>query len=394
MKRNIMSVLVMLLAVLSLLAQDTGRFMAEVTSNHPVIKHYESILEARRAESVTGNTPGAFSAGFGYFPGTPDAIGVKRTFSASQAFEFPTTYILRGKLNREAFALAEAELAMGKVEALLEAKLLAYKYIAIRKRIGLLQHKLHGYDSLMQGWSTLFEEGAVTLPDYNRLTLELAGAASAMASEEAAMMSVRSRLDYISGGGSDLLNGAGYDQEAEQELNQLIEVKKKQHPAFMLGELEYSLALGEVELSRAGNLPGIEIGFGSEIIAGEHHTGPTAGISIPVWTNRNQVRLAKAKVVAAGAGREASLGLLVSEATADYELCKNARNNYENMREKIGRAGSVAGLTEALREKEITLSDYFAYMDTLYDSGEIMISLEYEYYSALARLYDHSLIIK
>ncbi|MFO7573984.1 MAG: hypothetical protein R6W67_02355 [Bacteroidales bacterium] len=392
MKRTITIILLTGSVFLSSYGQGTGDFLKQVSDAHPVIKHYESVLEARRAESVTGNTPGEFTAGFGYFPGTPESIGLKRTFEAAQSFEFPTTYIIRGRLNRETFSLAETEFSLGRTETLLEARLMAYEYISLGKRAGVLKEKHETLESVRLGWNTLLDEGAVTILDYNRLLLELSRARSQVATEGAAMEALRVKLDYISGGHSELLEGAGYDNYEDIDRDDLIELRRQLHPAFLFYEKEYDLSLREVDLTRAGNLPGLELGFGSEIIAGEHHTGPRIGISIPVWTNRNQLKLSKAHAAATGAGRDAAFAMLVAETRSQYEYCRLARLNFEEMNAELSHAGETSLLMKSLTEKEITITEYFAYMEAMYESMLMLIDLENEYFAALARLNDHKLV--
>ncbi|MBE0676704.1 MAG: TolC family protein [Bacteroidales bacterium] len=372
--------------------QGTEAFLRQVAVGNPVLKHYESILEARRVEASTGNNPGEFTAAFGYFPGTPDDIGLKRTFEASQAFDFPTTYILRGKLNRETFALAETEFGAGRVATLLEARLLAYEYIALRKKMAILEEKQLGYDSLRMAWELLLDEGAVTILDYNRLLLEVAGARSETASGEAALRALVAKLEYISGGGAALLGEADYDIFAMSSLDNLIRSKRESHPGFLKPEKEYLLAVREVDISRAANLPGFEIGFGSEIIAGEHYTGPKVGVSVPVWTNRNRVKLSQARVTAAERGRDAAIDLLVAEAGALYENCLSAERNFTAMSAEMENAGDTGLLIRALSEKEITTTEFFSFMEAVYEARLTTVQLELEYMTSKARLNDHALV--
>lgn len=392
MKRIISTITFAGLVILSSSGQGTGAFLKEVSGAHPDIKHYESILEARRAESVTGNTPGEFTAGFGYFPGVPESIGLKRTFEAAQSFEFPTAYITRGRLNREAFSLAGTEFSLGKTEILLEARLMAYHYISLRKRIGILREKMDILETVRLGWNTLLDEGAVTILDYNRLVLEISRARSHVAAEEAAKEALRVKLDYISGGQSEVLEGEMYDSYEDIGLEELMEMKKLSHPAFLVHEKEYALSLKQVDVARAANLPGLEVGFASEIVAGDHHTGPRVGISIPVWTNRNQLKLAKASAAATGAGRDAANSMLLADTRSQYEYCRLTGRNFEEMKEAVTGTGEMSLLMKSLTEKEITITEYFAYTEAVFESVLMLADLEYEYFAALARLNDHLLV--
>ncbi|MDX9929921.1 MAG: TolC family protein [Bacteroidales bacterium] len=371
--------------------QGLESFLREVASSHPVIQHYGKIVEARRVESFTGNTPGDLTLGFGYFPGTPDAIGIKRTLEATQSFEFPTIYLLRKNINRETFSLAETEFLAGKTELLLEARLLAIRYLGTQRQLDILREKLNDYDVLLKGWDTMLAEGAITILDYNRLKMEISIAHSEIAELEASLKAMKPELDYCSGGRAGLLDGSGYDEPELPELDRLLELRRSYHPAFILKEREYNLALRQVDLSRAENLPGLNVGVGSEIIAGEHHTGPKIGISFPLWTNRNQVKLSKANAEAAGAGREASVALLINKTEAEYDYYSHLKLSYDRLKSGAAGAMETALLAKALREKEITITDYFAYIESVYESRLALVKLENECMASLSRLLDHIL---
>jgi outer membrane protein, heavy metal efflux system len=392
MKIGVFLLAIGLIPALNITGQGTDAFLREVEAKHPVLKSIIGQTEVARAESVTGNTPGHFSVGFGYFPGTPETMGVKRTLSASQSFEFPTNYIQRAKFNRETFHLAETEYDLERVQILVAARANAYEYISLGRQIVVLEEKLNGYTQLREAWSELLRESAVTQPEYNRLQLELSITASEIASIQATKKSLQIHLDYISGGNCPLLNEASYDMMPEPDIELLIAEKRKLHPSFLIRDVEYAASQRAVSLTRAGNLPDVDLGFGSEIIAGEHYTGPTAGLSIPLWTNRNQLKLAKTKVEAAELSRQAAHAALVAEVHARFEYFQAARENFLTMREGYSAMGDTSGLMEALAEKELTITEYLSHMEAVYTSRITVIKLEKEYQLAHADLYDHLLI--
>jgi len=165
---------------------------------------------------------------------------------------------------------------------------------------------------------------------------------------------------------------------------------------FQLGtnndyDKEFAVAQQQLSLTRSDNLPDIEVGFGSEIIAGEHYTGPSLGLSIPLWANRNEVKLASARSSSVAVEREAAQSSLRSELKSRYEYYTNVKQNFEAMKESYSEFGDVEGLSEALREKEITISEYISYMESVYDIREAIINLDKDYHVALASLFDHLL---
>jgi len=391
MNRKIISIILVLTAWLNLSGQGTVTFLNEVSSSHPALKSYASRLEVSRAESVTGNTPGNFGVGYGYFPGSPDAIGVKQTISATQSFEFPTNYVRRGKLNKETYAREETEYELNRVRTLLEARNTAYRYICLKAKLVVLQEKLAEYSALKSGLVAMLQEGAVTRQDFNRLNIELSITVSEISSSQAEINAIKSNLDYISGGKSTLLDAAGYDRFPEPDLLVLDSIRRAMHPAFLLYDKEFAISQQRLSLTRSDNLPDIEVGFGSEIIAGNHYTGPSVGLSIPLWTNRNEVKLASVRSSSAAVEREAAQSSLSSDLKTMFEYYMNLKQNFEAMKENYSVFGDVAGLAEALKEKEITISEYISYLESVYDIREAIIDLDKDYHVVLASLFDYLL---
>jgi len=391
MNRYIISILVILAAGQNIQGQGTLNFLNEVSSNHPLLKSYEGNLEVSRAESAVGNTPDELALGYGYFPGTPDAIGTKQTISVTQSFEFPTNYSRRGKLNKETFAVAETEYSLARIQTLLDARTMAYEYIALKDRLKLLEEKLKGYSALRDSWSELLIEGSVTRQDFNRLNLELSVTTSEISSVYAELKRLAISLDYISGGNSALLDSIDYDQFPEPDVSDIDSIRQELHPAYTVYDREYTASQRELSLSRSGNLPDIEVGYGSEIIAGARYSGPTVGLSVPLWTNRNQVKLANARSSSVALAREAAHSSLKSDLESQYESYKLVKQNYSEVLENYSEFGDLGGLEQALSEKEITISEYFSYIQSVYNIKEVIINLRKEYNTILASLYDYLL---
>jgi hypothetical protein len=89
--------------------------------------------------------------------------------------------------------------------------------------------------------------------------------------------------------------------------------------------------------------------------------------------------------------REAAQSSLRSELASGYEYYLSVKENYEAMKESLTAFGDVSELTEALKEKEITISEYISYMESVYDIREAVINLDKDCHIALATLFDHLL---
>lgn len=390
-KRIVISAIYIIAFLCSVTGQNIEAFLREVSSSNPEIRHYKKILEARRVESQTGNNPGPLNLAMGYFPGSPESIGIKRTFEVSQSFEFPTIYMVRKNIKKDALSVADTEYRFAATELLLKARLLAISYIGKQNVLEIMKARLNDYNTLLAGWNTLITEKAVTALDYNRLLTEITVAGSELAAEEAQIALIRQELDYYSGGRSDILAGADYDNPELPGPDELLEQRRAAHPAYILSEKEYTLALREIDLNRAGNLPGLEIGFGSEIVAGDNYSGPRIGISVPLWTNRNNLKLSRADAEATAAGRIAVMEMLDSKTRAEYKYYESMKENLLRMSKELPGRNATDLLATALSEKSITSTEYFAHMQAIYEVRMTFARIESQCMESLSRLLDHKL---
>ncbi len=397
MKRYTITVVISALFVLLpnlMTGQQREAFLEQVFLNHPDIESYNELLEAYRIEGLTGNHPAPLRIGFGYYPGVPDEIGIKRTISASQAFEFPLSYIRRADLNRDLFELNSIEVESAILAILIEAKITAFDYIAASRRVELLREKEAGYSDLRSGWNRMLEEGKVTQFDYNRLMLELSRTRSEIDLLEASKESMMSDLNFYSGGNGHLLSGAGYPDYELPDLEMLLSEKRESHPEFILHRQEQITAQSDLQLARALNMPAIEIGFNSEMVAGKRHTGPSVGLSVPLWTNRNKVRFAEARLSAAGVHAEAATDRLAVRTESDYRYYSQLSESYDRLYGIYRESGSDQPALRAVSEQAITITEYISHMDARYSALETLVKLETEIMKLLVRLYDHRLLEK
>ena len=119
--------------------QSITEFLGRVSENNPEIVAYRKLLEARRIEARTGNTPSDPFASAGFMPGNTDAAGNKKTWSVSQSFEFPTKYLLQKKINKNTIILAELEYKQARINILLIAEHTVFDLIYNTKALNVLQ---------------------------------------------------------------------------------------------------------------------------------------------------------------------------------------------------------------------------------------------------------------
>jgi len=387
-----------LLIALALSLQINGQsqgitdFLKHVDSNNPGIIAFGKLLEARKREARTGITPPDPYVSFGYMPGTTPEIGTKKAWSVTQSFSFPTRYILQNKLGKNTIVLAEQEFDLARLNTMLEAKQLLFDFIYNQKWLGVLNDRKELYNNLKSGWQKMLDSGEATILDYNKILLELSSMTLTINKVETNLAVLREKLRYISGNNIELPLITEYPSAPEPDYESLIAEKNTIHPAFLMPEAEYQISLQEVRLSKSGSLPEFQAGIESEIIPGETYTGPVAGLTIPLWSNTNKVKASVLMAEYSAASRDAVLLELTTQVMSTYENSISLKKSIIEITGILDSGSSRLFLDKALSSGEISLTDYFLYLKTIFDAEDHLYELEYEYNKTLAVLYDHELL--
>jgi len=379
-------------AALRIQAQDLSAFLRKVAENNPEITAYGKLLEARRIEARTGNTPPGPEVSFGYMPGDASTAGVKKIWSVNQRFDFPSKYLLQKKINKNSIVLAEQEYELGRLLILLDAKMTLYDYLFTRRYYDVLAKRCDDFARLLDVWKKKLDAGAATILEYNRIALELSSAGLEKNKTAAEAGALERKLIYMSGGTGVIPEVIEYPGVIAAGPDELAEQKAAVHPSFLIPRTEYLISAGELNLSKTGALPGLSLGVSSEIIPGETFTGPVAGLSIPLWANANRVKSASAGVKRAEAHMNAEVERLKTGVLKEYGKMQAYKSGMEELREIIRTNGGVENLNKALNAGEITVADYFSFLGAVYDAEERLIETEREYCKSAAVLTDHELL--
>ncbi|HPA87047.1 MAG TPA: TolC family protein [Bacteroidales bacterium] len=390
MKRIILTTFILLNTAGLMTSQEISSFLKDVAQNNPEIQSYYKLLEARKTEARTGLAPPDPFVSAGYMPGKGEEAGIKRTWSVTQSFHFPTKYLAQSKLSRNTIILAEHEFMMMRLGLLLDAEMMVYDHVYFRKKLEMLNSRKDLFTRLESAWKRMLSEGEATILDYNKLMFDFAALKLELSRTEIQLSMLREKLSFVSGGNTPLPDFSEYPVIESAALETIIEEKRSLHPAWLIPAAEYTVSLNEVKLARSSSLPEIQAGYGSEMVPGETFTGPVAGLTIPLWSNSNRVKSAAASAEHASASMNARLLELETKVKADFQNCSALSQNITELRSLSGGA-SYDLLDKALESGEISLTEYFLYLEASFENEEKLLELENEYYKVMASLYDHRL---
>ena len=161
---------------------------------------------------------------------------------------------------------------------------------------------------------------------------------------------------------------------------------ESKNPALGYVKSEVELSKKQLALNKAQNLPSISVGYISEHTPGEHLRGISLGVSIPLWSNRNKVKQAKAAIQAAEAKKADAAHQLYGQLKALYTQVAGLQKTALAYRQTLPDAHNCELLEKALQSGAITQLEHIAQHSLYYESIDKAIEAERDYQKAYAEL--------
>ena len=367
--------------------QSTSLFLKVVYENHPGINAGRELLNSKEAEARTGTSPENPVISAGYFPGRPDIIGNKTTWSITQSLDFPAKYSKLKALKQINFELAALEFENISLMLMTEARDYTIRLVNDREYLALMKQRINHFQSLEAVYKKMLENGETTIIEYNKVKIRLINIQSLVAQLENNISSKMEILDYFGNGNSALLENSDYPLFINPDPDSLFTEKSASHPAFLIPGKRVDVSRKNISLNRTGNLPGVNLGYGSESIGGESFTGPSLGISVPLWKNRGRVKAAEAETGFLIAEAERELLLLKSELSNNIRSCNAIKTNLDEVLKAVELSDNSKLLKKALEAGEISIGNYIIELTAFYEIEDTMIALKKEYFLLLSRIF-------
>ncbi len=367
--------------------------LTSIEVNNSELKASAQVVLGQKASASAQNSLADPNFGFSHLWGTESAQDRKYEISVSQAFDFPSLYVNRHQLKGMKQTLYDTQLASQRQQILLQAKELCLQVVYLNRHIELAQKRQEAADQLAKLYRGRLESGDANIIDVNKIEIEQLNVATnytRLVNERNACLA---RLQVMNGGEAI----AGLDALTEyvaEELPASFEEWKAQTlqmaPELQLLRQNNEIAEREISLSKAGWLPRFELGYRHAYELGDRFNGLTVGVSIPLFANRKQVKIARAQAVAETfAGNYQALQAEEGLQTA-YEEAISLKANLDRYTTLTSR-NQFQLLQKTLTAGQISMVEYLVDATQLYEAFENQLSLEYEYHLRLARLYKYSL---
>ncbi|MBL7972790.1 MAG: TolC family protein, partial [Prolixibacteraceae bacterium] len=157
-------------------------------------------------------------------------------------------------------------------------------------------------------------------------------------------------------------------------------------PELRLFAEDVNIAFREIKLEQHKNMPEISFSYGYEKTPEVRYAGPGASLTIPLWQNKNKVKLARSNWEFSQARLEEETLARETEIREKADQLLILKTSMNEMRNTLAGTNSPELLAKAMNAGEISVISYLNEIQFYYQIREELLDLEQNYYLLLADL--------
>lgn len=393
MKRFILTIALVSSAMAAGAQTSIEEVLRSVEANNKELQANRQMVTAQKLEAKLDNNLPDPSVSYTHQYGNKEGMGIQGELVASQSFDFPTVYVQKNKLSKakgEGFDRQSAEIRQ---QILLQAKEVCLDLVLLNQQKNLLDIRRQNAEQLSALYETRLQNGDANVLEVNKINLELLNAKNEARMNEAARMAKLHELAMLNGGIEINFTDTAY-LPVENPLS-FVDLKQEAIPAnrqLLSLQSEKAAALRQLSVSKSLNLPGFELGYRlNTATGGERFNGFLVGISIPLFSNRNHVKQAKAQSLYTDLQLESATATIESDLLRLYNQSVALKTSLDEYSEVLKSQNNLALLNKAIQAGQISMIEYFVDVTTLYQSMQNHMQLQNEYQKVMAQLYKFKL---
>ena len=372
-------------------AQNIDQVLQSIEQNNKELQSQTQLLKAQKMENRTANNLPDPTVTYSSFYQNGAGKGHGTEFVASQGFDFPTQYIARNRQAELANEAIDKQQQAVRRDILLKAKLLCLDMILLNQEKTLMDIRKKNADDLETLYAKRLEAGDANILEVNKIKMERMNVLTEVAQNNAAYRTALQSL--LAMNGNMPLEFAEEQYPHVEAINDYSTMRDEVIASDLdLQALSFATRAAEKQVSvdKQNWLPKLEAGFRRNTDSEMSMNGFVVGGSIPLFSNRKKVQIAKAQALSAQLLQEDAQLQIENNLMAlfnEMQQLKEAMDTYDvPLLYK-----SLDLLKQALKEGQISLIEYFVEAETVYKNLQARMQLENQYQKVMANIYKNEL---
>ncbi len=366
--------------------------LAEISKNNKTIQANVQFWEAQKLQYKTGLAPNNPTAEYDFLKGSPANAGNQNDFILAQQFDFPTAYFKKLQLAKQQTAQAEFELTAARQNILLDAKNVCIELVYRNKLQVQLAQQKQNTEKLLSDFQTKLDKGDGNILDVNKAKLQLIEIKKQYQENLSAISQLNEKLTSLNGGTDIVFADTTYPMPPViPDFAQLETDYENADPLRKSLEQQKLITQKQLEVSRALWLPKFEAGYHYQGILGQTYNGIHTGISIPLWENKNTIKLQKTKLLFDDLNLQDHRNEHYYEIKQLYEKYSNLKITLHEYQTVFASLNNETLLNKALSLGQISTIEYFLEMNYYTSALTNYYQTEKEYHEVIAELFKYQL---
>lgn len=377
-------------AVVSAKAQDINSVLKSVEQNNMELKALLKGNEVADIENKSQNTLEDLSIEYSPFFQSETSGIASSELVITQGFDFPTLYGARKKAGKLQRNVLDMQYQTARRDILVNAKKLCLDIINYNKQKQLLQERRKNADELLAMFELKFKNGDATSLELNKIKLDRMNLETELVQADTKHANAMQQLQALNGGLPIEVNMTEYPQAPADDEVTMYEKAVATDWTVRTAQASVLAAEQDVKVNKQSWIPKFEIGYRRNTEGDNASNGFLIGGSIPLFSSKNKVKIAKARQTEA----------VMQHANARINAENSARTMITQMKQLKASADAydvplmrqtLKLLRTAVENGEISVTEYYVEADNIYKNMITYMDIERQYQDALTEIYKNEL---
>lgn len=366
--------------------------LQRVEANNKSLAAYRSYIKGQTLQfKLENRLPNPDASAF-YLPFGDQNTGDYSEFQISQRLEFPTVYAARSNWIAEQQKSLEFQYLELRQSILLKAQKLGLELIYLQKQRERVQMRVDQSNKVLEQVQVLYSKGQTGILDLNKVKIVWLDQQFALEDLETREIIVNRELQALNGGAEIAFRMKAYPNTVEiPSSDSLWNSRLRQDAQIALLDQEMQVAEKRLKLERNLLLPDLTAGYNYQGVAGSNYSGFYGGISIPLWSGRNKVKMAEAQIKYYDQQQSDALSTLKSEYTSQVQRYHLLLKKFKEYQIVLGDLDSEMLLQKSYELGEISFMDYYGEVSFYREAENRFLQIEKELQQLRSELFKHQL---
>lgn len=393
MKRFILTIALLSSALVAGAQTSIEEVLRSVETNNKELQANRQMVTAQKLEAKLDNNLPDPTVTYSHLYGNKEGMGFTGELVVSQSFDFPSLYMQRNKLSKQKGENYDRQGEEVRQQILLQAKEACLDLIFLNQQKNLLDIRRKSAEQLAALYQQRLEQGDANILETNKIELELLNVRNEVRMNEAARVNKQRELEMLNGGIAIQLTDTAYEVvELPLSFADLRQEILENDRRLLSLQSAKAVSSRQISVNKTMGLPSFELGYRmNPSSGGERFNGFLVGISIPLFSNRNNVKQAKAQNLYTDLQLESTMTAVENELLQLYNQSVALKTSIDEYGEVLESQNNLALLNKAIQAGQISMIEYFVDVTTLYQSMQNHMQLQNEYQKVMAQLYKFKL---